>query len=571
MQKAKNRGTAFIARPSFNLSQILLWLLVFFFFVMPMVRLFLMSLKGESGWTLAHYQDIFSQPQTYQILKNTLILVLGAGFLALALGILFAWLVAYTDIRGKKMIQLLIFLPFVIPSYILALAWIQFIGNQGLVKNLLDLIGIKWGGLNLYSMMGMILVMAVTTFPLVFMFTLNNFRQIPREAELAARVSGASQWQTFKRVTIPMGLPGIVGGGFIAFLACLDNFGIPSFLGTPANISVLTTHIYQNVIGFGTSSFNKASVLSVVLAMVALLGNLGQWFLLRKTKRLETHLLDLQPRIVLGKARPWVEGLIGLFFSLVTIFPLLALVVKPFVKAIGLPFIPQNFSLKNYLYVLNSPSTREAITVSVKLSLVTALVGILLGVAFAYVRVRKNNHSQRLMESAITLPYALPGTVFALAMIFTWMKPIPGLDWNPGIYGSIWVLYITYITRFMILQVRSGVTAFQQVDVSVEEAARVSGTNQWGKWAKVLIPLILPTILNGTVLVFLSALTELTVSSLLYASDSQTIGVRILSMQHSGYSLYATAFSALIVVLIILTYFIIEVVNKLWQRKVVTK
>ncbi|WBX81076.1 ABC transporter permease subunit [Virgibacillus salarius] len=137
-----------------------------------------------------------------------------------------------------------------------------------------------------------------------------------------------------------------------------------------------------------------------------------------------------------------------------------------------------------------------------------------------------------------------------------------------GIYGSAIILYIAYITRFLILQIRSGVTAFQQIDIQIEEAARVSGTNGIGKWKKILIPLITPGILGGALLVFLSALSELTVSSLLYASTSETIGVSILSFQQSGYSLYATAFSSIIVALIMLGYLVLFAVQRFWSRKV---
>lgn len=150
-------------------------------------------------------------------------------------------------------------------------------------------------------------------------------------------------------------------------------------------------------------------------------------------------------------------------------------------------------------------------------------------------------------------------------MIFAWMQPFPG--WNPGIYGSIWILYIAYITRFMIVQVRSAITAFGQVDESIEEASEISGSRGRGKWLKVMLPLILPSILSGTVLVFLQALTELTVSSLLYSSSSKTIGVQVLSYQQAGYTLNATAFSSVIVGLIILTYLVILIIQKFVERK----
>lgn len=535
-------------------------LFVVIFFIVPIIRLLFMSLIGDEGLTFSYYETILSEARTWEVLKNTWIAVIGSTAIASVLGILFAWLIAYTDIRGKGIIQVFILLPFVIPSYVTSLAWVQFFGPAGLLDHLFS---ITW---DLYSMSGIVFVMGISHFPLVYLFTVHVLRQIPREMEQAARISGASRWESFRKVILPIALPGIVGGTFIAFLGSLDNFGIPAFLGTPANISVLSTYIYQQVIGFGTSSFNHAAVLSVMLGIIALTGIGIQWLVLRKSKRLETEKIDYEPRYFLGKKKITVEILVWGFFTVTSIFPLLSMIMTSFLNAYGLSFTWENLSLKNYDYILTSSSTTEAIITSLKLAGTTALIGMVIGTLIAYLRVRKTSIWMKVVEGSITIPYALPGTVLALAMIFAWMEPIPG--WNPGIYGSAVILYIAYITRFLILQVRSGITAFQQVDVQMEEASRINGTNGFGKWKKILLPLITPGVLGGAMLVFLSALTELTVSALLYSSDSETIGVSILSFQQSGYTLYATAFSSVIIGLIVFSYLLLFVVQALWKRKV---
>lgn len=536
--------------------------LIIIFFIIPIIRLIIMSFLSDEGINFDYYHAILTDGRTWQVLQNTLIVVVGSTIISLILGTAFAWMVAYTDIRMKGIVQLFIFLPFIIPSYITSLAWVQFFGPAGLLTKMLDQLP-SW---NLYSMSGIIFVMGISHFPLVYLFTVNVFRKIPREMELAARISGASRWTAFSKIVFPMALPGVVGGSFIAFLGGLDNFGIPAFLGTPANISVLSTYIYQKVIGFGPSAFNEAAVLSVILGVIAIIGISLQWLLLRKSKPIETTKLDYSPRYHLGKKKLIAEILIWLFFAMTSIFPFISMVMTSFLNAYGLDFVPENFSLKNYTYILSRNSTVESIFTSLKLAGVTTVIGIIIGTIFSYYRVRKPNVTMRLQEYAITIPYALPGMVLALAMIFAWMEPIPG--WNPGIYGSTAILYIAYVTRFLILQVRSGITAFQQVDQEVEEAARINGTNGFGKWKRIMIPLIAPGVLSGAMLVFLSALTELTVSSLLYSSNAETIGVAILSFQQSGYTLYSTAFSSLIVGLIIVGYFLLFASGALRKRKV---
>ena len=548
-----------------RILQALFLILTLIFFVLPVMKLVYMSFQGESGWTLDHYQEILSSDRTWNVLKNTLVMVVGSSIIASLFGVIFAWIIAFSDIRHKQIIQLGVFLPFIIPSYVSSLAWVQFFGKNGQLEKLMRQFFEDFQAFNLYSMAGIIIVMGLTTYPLVYLFTLNAFRQIPRESELAARISGASRWETFLKVTLPMALPGLAGGIFVAFLNSLDNFGIPAFLGSSANITVLTTYIYQQVIGFGPNAFNQAAVLSVILGLIALLGLLIQWIILAKSQRLESQVNDLEPRFHLGRMRPFLEVAVFIFFLLTSILPLGSLIISPLYKVLGKPLSLDNISFKNYRFILESSNTQDAILVSMKLALITALLALVIGTLFAYYRVRKPNQANQFIESAVTIPYALPGTVFALSMIFAWMQPIPG--WNPGIYGSIWILYIAYFTRFFSLQVRSSIASFQQLDVSIEEASQVSGANGWHKWQKILVPLILPTVIGGTFLVFLTALTELTVSSLLYSSKSKTIGVSILSFQQAGNMRHATAFSSLIVILILLGYLAWSLIKFINRRK----
>lgn len=547
------------------LKNLLRLLLVILFFALPILRLFWMSIQEEGHLSFIHYQAILTDPRTWEVLGNTLHLVFGSLILASLIGISLAWIVAYTDIRFKPVIQLLTFLPVVIPSYVASLAWVQFFRPKGLVSQLLSSLLVEPIKINLYSLGGIIFVMGLTTYPLVYLFTVNAFRRIPRDAELAARSSGASLWRVFSKITLPMALPGIMGGIFIAFLNCLDNFGIPAFLGTPAHITVLTTYIYQQVIGFGPTAFNRSAVLSVLLTLMALVVMAVQWLITRKSQVIETHQIDTRPRYSLGRSRWFIEPIVALFLLTTSIMPLISLVCSPLVKAVGLPFTWDNLSFKNYHFILSNPQTQQAILTSLKLAGLSALIILILGTLFAYKRTRENNRLNRYLEAMMTAPYALPGTVFALAMIFNWMQPLPG--WNPGIYGSVWILYLAYVSRFMIIQVRSGVTAFNQIDRSVEEAGQVAGMTGWAKWRTLLIPLILPVVFNGTLLVFLQSLTELTLSSLLYSSQAKTIGVQVLSYQQAGYTLNATAFSSLIVGLIFLAYLVVFLLAGILRRK----
>ncbi|BBN99748.1 ABC transporter permease [Sporolactobacillus terrae] len=536
-------------------------------FVWPIARLVALGFTSEHGVSLENYQRIFSDPLTWQVVANTLVISTGSTVLATILGLFFAWLMAYVNLRGKKLMQLFIVLPFIVPSYITTLAWTQLFNENGILAQVLALLPGQVHLWNLYSYTGMIFILGITHYPLVYLFTVNVLRKIPREMEQACRAFGASKGVTFCKVTLPMALPGIASGAFLAFLAGLDNFGIPAFLGIPAHISVLSTHIYQQMIGFGPDAFGRASVFSVLLGVLALIGMLGQWLLQRMFKVGSTASIDRQPRDHLsGFSRRFLECAVWLFFIATAMVPFLAMMMTSLLPAYGLTFTMQNLSLKNYGFVLfESPDTQLAIRNSVQLALVTTLIGSVIGTLFAYNQVRRPSRWLKMSETFMSLPYALPGTVMALSMIFVWMEPIPG--WNPGIYGSMTILFLAYFTRFLILQVRGSVTAVLQVDVSMEEASHVSGATGWTKWRKILIPLLLPGILSGAALLFLTALTELTVSALLYSAQSKTIGVVIFSYEQAGYTMLSSAFSSLIVLIILIGFALLALAQTLWRRK----
>ncbi|WP_458126931.1 ABC transporter permease [Paenibacillus sp. Z3-2] len=522
---------------------------VLLFFVYPILKLVLLSFQGEQGLTLSHYNELLQQERFWSTLRNTVYIVIGSTVFSLVIGTALAWVVAYTNIRHKSALHLGIMLCFILPSYVLTLSWSSFTGSQSWFAHLLQWIHPDLAPWSMYSMGGIVFVMGIHHFPLVYMFTLDVLRKIPRDLEWAARAGGASRIEVFRRITLPLALPGLTAGGLLVFLASLDNFGIPAFLGTPVNISVLSTLIYEEIIGFGPSAFARGASLSVLLGAAAVVGSLLQWILLRKSHASDTMQPDLTPRYNLGRMRKPLTFAIWAGLALITIIPLSSMISMSLKRAYGLGLTRANMTLDNYRYILfENERVWQAIQNSLVLSLVTMLACLIIGSGFAYIRVRKPNQFNKMAELATAVPYTLPGIVFALSMILVWMEPVPG--WNPGIYGTMTILFIAYICRFLILQIRSSVTSFMQLDASMEEAARISGAGFWRKWTAVLLPLLLPGILTGGMLVFLTALTELTVSALLYSSGSQTIGVTIFSFEQAGDTLYSTALSSLIVALI---------------------
>ncbi|MGF7029464.1 iron(III) transport system permease protein [Paenibacillus mucilaginosus] len=523
--------------------------LLLLFFVLPLLKLAGLSFMDEAGLTLRHYGELLREPRLLRTLRDTAVIVGGASGLSLLLGAAAAWFMAYTDLRGKRWLHALLLLPFLLPSYVLTLSWSSLLGTQGWPAALLRTIRPEAELWSVYSYGGIILVMGLHHFPLVYLLALDTLRRIPREAEEAARASGLGRWKTLLLITLPLAAPGLTGGALLAFLASLDNFGIPAFLGLPAGISVLSTRIYEETVGFGPSAFPRAASLSVLLAVIAAGGALLQRVSVRRGGVPETRAPETAARLHLGRWRPAAEAAFAGGLLLVTVLPLLSMTATSLKRAYGLPFGPANATLANYRYILlENPKVWRAIGNSLLLSGAAAAVILVLGTAIAYLCVRRPSRWTRAAELGLALPYTLPGIVFGLAMILTWMEPLPG--WNPGIYGSGAILFIAYVCRFLVLQLRAGLAAFALVDPSMEEAARAGGAGRAEVWRTVLLPLLLPGLAGGALLVFFTALTELTVSALLWSPGAETIGITVFGFEQGGDTVYSTALSTLLVLLL---------------------
>lgn len=537
-------------------------------FFAPIVRLVVLSFSTEAFPSVENYAEVLSEARTWRVVRNTLYVAVGGTLISVIVGVALAWLAAYSDVRGKALLHGLVLLPFVLPGYLYTIAWVEFLAPSGyLSRGLMLLPGVE-GAFELYSLRGIAFILGLRHMPLVYLLTLGVLRRIPRPLEHAARISGAGPFETFRKVTLPLAAPGIGAGGLLAFLSNLDNFGIPAVLGIPAGISVLSTLIYQEVVSFGPSAFSRAAVLAVILGVVALLGTGVQQLTLRRAKASETRVEDKLPRLHLKAGRPLVEFLLFATLAVVSLLPLVSMASSSLTQALGVPLSLETMTLDNYRFaILENDTTLRAIRNSFQFAVITAVIGLVIATGVAYLRTRRGGTVPQLMDSAISLPYALPGLVIALAMIFAWLQPIPGVDWNPGLYGTSGIILIAYVVRFTYYQLRAMVTGFLQVDKSMEEAARAAGVGRFQTWRRILLPLLVPALTSGTALVMFVALTELTVSSLLWSSGSETIGVRVFGFQSSGYSRYATALSTVLVIGLLASMGLIAFFNRLWQRR----
>jgi iron(III) transport system permease protein len=330
-------------------------------------------------------------------------------------------------------------------------------------------------------------------------------------------------------------------------------------LGIPAAHTLLPVLIYQRLASFGPSVIAEVAVLSVLIGLIAFSGVLVQgWLLRRRDVAAEADGPPLRWR--LGRLRRWVEAGAWLFVLLMVLLPLVALIATALVPAFGVRLTPATATFANFAEVLlRQDVTRRAFANSTLLALGAALLLMLLSVPLAYLIGWRRGWLGRLVHLAVEVPYALPGVVLAVACIMIFLRPLPMV--GVSIYGTLWIIFVAYLARFLILALTPVIAGFHQIEHSLEEAAALDGAGFVARLRLVFGPILLAPIAAGGLLVFMTAYNELTVSALLWSSGSETLGVVVFNLEDGGYTVLASAVAVLCLVAVLVIFGLLHILD----------
>jgi iron(III) transport system permease protein len=514
--------------------------------IYPLWQVLYRSFLDAGVLSLKSYQKVFSYPSYYRALLNSVWISCATAAMCVVLGTLLAFVVIRTDVPGKKILRTLLVLPYALPSFFAAIAWIQLLGPQGyLARLVLQLFGFATVPWNIYSAGGIVFVLTVHYFILVFITVAGALERMDASLEEAARASGANTYQIMRQITLPLVLPAIMAGGLLAFIGALANFGIPALLGMRARFFVLTTSIYY---ALAIPDFGLATALSSMLVLVALVTMALQFGIQKGESRFTVisgkavHPSELKLRSV----RYPLFFLISAIVIFISILPVFSMVLTALMRYWGAPISAVNLTLNNFDYVLKFETAQRAIMNSLFLGAVSATVAMFVGTVISYLHVKAKLKGSRALDFLATIPYAVPHTVIAIAMILAWARPPVSL------YGTLWIILVAYLAVYLPFAVRTTNSTLQQVHDSLEEAARASGARLFPRLRDIILPLARPGMIAGWILVFMPALRELTVSILLYAYHTETIGVVVYNLQDAGYREIAAALASIVMGLLIL-------------------
>jgi len=551
-------------RRYFDVKWIIILLIVAFllvFQVLPLVYLFVRSFIVDGKFSLEGFQRIYTYALNWTCLKNTLI---SAG-LAMVFGVLLAfplaWLVGRTNLYGKKFFRTIFVMTYMVPPYVGAMAWLRLLNPKVGTLNvfLANLFHLSEMPFNIYSVGGLVWVLTTFYYPYAFITISRAMEKMDPSLEEASRISGASPLRTVFTVTLPLMLPSVVAAALLVFVAAASCYGIPSIIGAPGKIYTVTTRIADYVSIGDEASLTSATCLAVFLMAISLAILYVSNFVIGKKEYVTVGGKSTRPNIVdLGKWRIPLTVLVSLFALVVVALPFATVILTSFTKNMGKSLLTEgNFTLKHWKTILTRDAIRSSAVNSILSAVLAATFGMIVCLIMAYLLKRTNVRGRQLPDFLITVGSGTPSVVIALALIMT-MTGKFGIN----IYNTLAIMVIAYMIKYMLMGMRTVVSAFSQISPSLEEGAQISGASWLRRLKDVVFPLILPSIVAGWFLIFMPCFYELTMSNLLFSADTKTLGVELYTYQTYHSQQIASALASAILLLVISLNLILDKATK---------
>jgi len=531
--------------------------------VLPLGSLLIGSLRGEQGLSLDNFSEVISGRLYVNALKNSLILGAWTGLFSLILGVALAWAVARTDVPGKPLMQLTASLSYLSPPFLTAIAFVYlFSPNAGLSNVLMrDVLGLPWLTFNIFSMPGLVIVTVLHTFPFVYLLASSALQSVDASYEEAAQILGASKLRTAFSITAPLVAPAILSGTLLAFVNAIALFGSQAIIGLPGRIVTLPTRIYA--LFDYPPEYGLASALSLLFVVITVVALYLQRAFLARRSYVTLAGKGARPQLMqLGPMRWVVFGFAILAFIVAIVLPYSTLIAVSFSKSWGLDFW-KGLTLQNYKFILFEYNvTQRAILNSLGLATVAATIAVLLGAIIGWIDLRTRIPGRKLLDYAALIPLGLPGIVVAVALIQFWLA-MPF-----ALYGTLAILLLAYVGRYIPLGVRAANSSLRQIDPSLEESAQILGASWLTTMREITLPLIRPGLFAGWLLVFVPVIQELSASILLFSSSSITLAVAVYNLYETG---YIEPVAALAIINMVIIGAAILVANKLGGGKIASR
>ena len=532
------------------------------FQVFPLLYLVFRAFFSTGTLSLDAFRRVYTYPMNWDALTNTLI----TGGLSMVFGILIAfplaWLVGRTNLYGKKFFRTLFVMTYMVPPYVGAMAWLRLlnptVGNLNVfIQNIL---GLSKPPFNIYSIGGMVWVLTTFYYPYAFITISRAMEKMDPSLEEASRISGASPFKTLITITMPMMAPSIVAAALLVFVSAASCYGIPSIIGAPGKIHTVTTRIIDFVYIGSQEGLTDATTLAVFLMIVANIVLYISTFVVGRKQYITVSGKSTRPNIVdLGRWRIVFTALVCIFALIIVVIPFITVAATSITVNMGKPLTADNITFLHWNRIFTRKSILQSGWNSVASGAIAATVGMAISCVMAYLLIRTNVKGRRIPDFLITVGSGTPSVVIALGLIMT-MSGRFGIN----IYNTLSIMIIAYMIKYLLMGMRTVVSAMSQIHPSLEEASQISGAKWLRVFKDITIPLIGPSVVAGWFLIFMPSFYELTMSTLLYSNNTKTLGYELYTYQTYHSQQTASALATAILILVILVNWLL---NKLTDGK----
>ncbi len=486
-----------------------------------------------SGLTFGNYIAVLGSPGFWRLLATTITLAVIGTAGAVVFGVVLAWLAVRTDVPGRRILEAVAITPMFIPPLVGAFAWdILASPKSGIINILARSIGIPQA-VNVYSLTGIGFVFAIYYCPYVFLFVAAALRNMDAVLEEAARMVGAGRLRTIVDITIPLILPAFWSAGLLVFVLLIEIFAIPAVLAEPGGIHVLSVRIWE-LVGFTPPKVNEASALGVLLLLITVTLVLLQNRVLAQRSFITVSGKGQRREPTRLGAWRWPLCALGFTYLVIAVLlPFLALLLIAlrrnlfFANAKAL-FNPAQFSFAQFGVAFGDPVVRLSLANSLLVSCGTIMLGCTLYFAVAYAVHRTRLPGRRALDIISIMPVAIPGLIIGLGYLWSWITlPI-------GLYGTVWIIILAYISQFSPQGVRAIAASLVQIHPELEECSRLCGAGMLRTLRHVVIPLAWPGVLAAMILLLVLSFREFATALFLYTSATQVFSLTMFDVWERG-------------------------------------
>ena len=503
--------------PLWTFLALLILALFIIFVVYPLVLVLYKSVvnPSDNSFTLENFTRFFTRKYYTNTLRNSFSVTIVSTLISATLGLLIAYITRQYKIAGSKWLNICIVVSYLSPPFIGAYAWIQLLGRNGLFTRIINnLFGISFGGI--YGFAGIVLAFSLQSFPLVYMYVSGALQNLDNSLNEAAESFGANNFQRVTGIILPLVLPTVLASSLLVFMRVFSDFGTPMLIGE--GYRTFPVVLYNQFMGEVTNDSYFAAALCVIIMIITLVFFFLQRWIARRHSYAMSALKPMLPR----EQRLGPKILCHLFVYLVVLvalLPQITVIVTSFLKESTPGIFTTEFSLINYRTIFSK--NPRVIPNTYLFGLAAIALVVVLGVLISYLAVRRRSVITSTVDTLTMLPYIIPGSVLGICFLYAFAKPPLALT------GTAIIIIVSLTVRRMPYTIRSSTAIISQISPSIEEAAVSLGASEMRSFGEIMLPMMMPGVISGAIMSWVTVISELSSSIMLYRASTQTLTVAV--------------------------------------------